>query len=188
MNFAVHELGSHLPPSSSCPIMWSTQNPPPITLLPHSFYWQYLWILALIRELSIFSNTYQRILDFQIEVEGFDNNIWLPWLHHLHQKQIHRYQNLPKSKCNEFILVHPIYIFLPPSLISEIIKCYLHSYHFKNFNEDNCVEMATKLFHCHVARGWNKAEIKGYIFSWHYAPSITLAVVTPEPLSKRKRL
>ena len=68
-----------------------------------------------------------------------------------YQKELNLYQYIPPRSCH------------PPGMMEGIVYSLMRTYRRHNTKTSDYYDMATKLFHRHVARGWDKAVMKEYI-------------------------
>ncbi|KAL7539112.1 hypothetical protein ACHAWF_006298, partial [Thalassiosira exigua] len=109
--------------------------------------------------------------------------------HHFDREWQDRHADVPKGNTHP-LPVHPTCFFCLLSGHDEGVICDLiRNYYLQNSKESNYMDMAVKLFERHVAREWNRAEMKRFILSanakLHMQP---LTVAAPEPLSIKERL
>ena len=94
-----------------------------------------------------------------------------------YQKAMNLYQYIPPTSAH------------PPGMMKGIIYGLMRNYYLQNTKESDYNDMAVKLFERHVARGWNRAEMKGFILSADAKlRTQPLTVAAPEPLSNKERL
>ena len=72
-----------------------------------------------------------------------------------YQKKLNLYQYIPPNSAH------------PPGMMKGIIYGLMRNYRRQNTKDADYNTMVIKLFHRHVARGWNKAVMKDYILTAH---------------------
>lgn len=96
-----------------------------------------------------------------------------------YQKALNLYQYIPPTSCH------------PPWMMKGIIYSLMKNYKRQNTSKKDYHNMAVKLFKRHVARGWDRATMRGYIIDADRRlerPKPTTTQVTPLDLDAKERL
>ena len=110
-------------------------------------------------------------LDLTISIEGSSLTT------KTYQKSMNLYQYIPPQSAH------------PPGMIKGIIFGLMRNYYLQNSKQRDYHQMATKLFSRFVARGWDRASIKGHIlFADNKLRHSPLTTATPEPIPTKNRL